>query len=132
MTSEIIEYNGRRYAEYLPCGTAFSQTQFFSAGTNGFQFGVLVQPNGHEETVHTHELVRVDNLPMSEFLFVQRGMLTVSFYSDQKERFRDVCLKVGDALLLIDGPHSYRVDEDVQAIIVKQGPPSRGGDKIPL
>jgi len=53
---------------------------------------------------------------------VQKGVIAVQLYSDEGKLFREVILKAGDAIVLIQGVHSIRVIEDMQCISVKQGP----------
>jgi hypothetical protein len=53
---------------------------------------------------------------------VQRGVVAVQLYADDKTLLKEVVLKVGDAIVLIHGIHAIRVIEDMQCISVKQGP----------
>jgi hypothetical protein len=53
---------------------------------------------------------------------VQRGVVVVALYSDDGRLVREVTLRVGDAIVLIQGVHCLRVVEDMQCISVKQGP----------
>ena len=53
---------------------------------------------------------------------VQRGVVAVQLFSDDKQLLREVVLRAGDAIVLIHGVHAIRVIEDMQCISVKQGP----------
>ena len=53
---------------------------------------------------------------------VQRGVVAVQLFSDDKQLLKEVVLRAGDAIVLIHGVHAIRVIEDMQCISVKQGP----------
>ena len=130
MSLEIIERDGIRYAELLRGDGRFAATQFFSPQDSSFQFGVLVQPAGYSEPAHYHLPVSEREQSMSELIVVQHGSMTISFYSAEGVCFRDVTLGSGDAIVLVDGVHSYRAVADVQALVLKQGPFQNGRDKV--
>ena len=46
----------------------------------------------------------------------------MDFFTDSGDRFREVVLRSGDAIVLIHGVHSVRVLETMQCVSVKQGP----------
>ena len=53
---------------------------------------------------------------------VQRGVVDVQLYTDDRRLFRVVRLEPGDAIVLVHGIHAIKVVEDFQALSVKQGP----------
>ena len=53
---------------------------------------------------------------------VQKGVVDVELYTDDRRLFREIRLRSGDAIVLIHGIHAIRVVEDFQALSVKQGP----------
>ena len=59
---------------------------------------------------------------LQQMFVVQRGVVAVDFYSPEGEKFREVVLRVGDAINLVHGVHAVRVIEDMQCVSVKQGP----------
>jgi hypothetical protein len=59
---------------------------------------------------------------LQQMFVVQRGVVAVQLYADDKKLLREVVLKAGDAIVLIHGIHAIRVIEDMQCISVKQGP----------
>jgi len=126
----IIEKDGVRYAEYLPATSRPSVGGFFSERNAGFQFGVMIHPEGHRERAHYHSKIAVGESHLSEFIFIQKGVMTISFYLSNGIEFNRIKLSVGDAIVLIDGIHSYIVNSDLQAIIIKQGPFRDGVEKM--
>jgi hypothetical protein len=122
MSFEVVEYDGRRYAEIIWSGTSADNSVFFSPADSSFQFGLLAHHAGFVEPAHYHPQIerRIDDL--QQMFVVQKGLIAVDFFSDSGDRFREVILRQGDAILLIHGAHSVRVLETMQCISVKQGP----------
>lgn len=122
MSFEVIEHGGRRYAEIIWSGTSVETTKFYSPDKSSFQFGILAHGAGFVEEPHSHmnfERV-IDDL--QQMFVVQFGVLAVDFFTDGGVKFKEVTLRAGDAILLVDGAHSIRVLEKMQCISVKQGP----------
>lgn len=132
MAVEIIERDGIRYAELLRNGSRFGESAFFSPPEASFQFGVLVQQEGYSEPAHYHLPVAEQKQLMSELIVVQSGAMAIAFYTPEGRCFEEVILRQGDAIILVDGSHSYRVVEELQALVVKQGPFQYGADKVPV
>lgn len=122
MSFEVIEYNGIRYAEIIWADSRVEKSRFFSPPESSFQFGLLAHEAGFVEAPHTHKPVARTITDLQQMFVVQRGVVTVEFYGDDGRLLREVVLRQGDAILLIHGPHSIRVIEDMQCVSVKQGP----------
>lgn len=122
MAFEILEKNGVRYAEILWAETSAEKTTFFSPATSSMQFGLLSHTAGFVEPAHTHHSHDRTVSDMQQMFVVQRGVVAVDFFTEAGEKFHEVILRVGDAILLVHGAHSVRVLEDMQCISVKQGP----------
>jgi hypothetical protein len=122
MGVEVIEHAGTTYAEIVRAGTVVERTTFFSPAESSFQFGLLAHEAGYEEEPHYHKTVprRIDDL--QQLFVMQRGVVEVQLYTDDRRLFREVRLGPGDAIVLIHGIHALRVIEDFQALSVKQGP----------
>ncbi|MDA9519249.1 hypothetical protein XI06_02520 [Bradyrhizobium sp. CCBAU 11434] len=122
MKFEVVEHEGRRYAEIIRAGTTVDKSVFFSPAGSSFQFGLLAHGRDFVEPAHYHPTIerKIDDL--QQMFVVQKGVVAVDFFSDGGVRFHEVVLRVGDAILLIHGAHSVRVLEDMQCVSVKQGP----------
>ena len=119
---ETVEHNGTKYAEIIWAGTQVEETRFFSPADSSFQFGLLAHEAGFIEPPHYHKPVsRVIN-DLQQMFVVQRGVVAVDFFDENGSRFREVVLRAGDGIVLVDGTHAVRVLEDMQCISVKQGP----------
>jgi hypothetical protein len=122
MSVETIEFNGTKYAQVIWADTRITQTTFFSPAESSFQFGLLAHGAGFEEPPHLHQPVKREINDLQQMFVVQRGVVAVQLYADDKKLLREVVLKAGDAIVLIHGIHAIRVIEDMQCISVKQGP----------
>lgn len=122
MAVESIELNGVRYAEVIWANTTVNQTTFFSPEESSFQFGLLAHKAGFVEPPHYHKPFKREINDLQQMFVVQRGIVVVELYSDDKELINEITLKSGDAIVLIHGIHAIRVIEDMQCISVKQGP----------
>lgn len=133
MGYEVIEHHGRRYGEIIWADTTVEKSKFFSPDRSSFQFGLLAHDAGFEEEAHYHPHIERTISDLQQMFVVQRGKVAVDFYTDEGERFREVVLGPGDAILIIDGIHSIRVLEKMQCISVKQGPfLGPENDKVPV
>lgn len=122
MSLEIVERDGRRYAEIIRADARVATTRFFSPDQSSFQFGLLAHDAGFVEEPHSHlRLERAIN-DLQQMFVVQFGVIAVDFFADSGEKFHEVILRAGDAILLVDGAHSIRILEKMQCISVKQGP----------
>jgi hypothetical protein len=122
MSVESIEFNGTKYAQIIWADTCVDQTTFFSPPESSFQFGLLAHEAGFVEPPHLHQPVKREINDLQQMFVVQRGVVAVQLYADDKTLLREVFLKAGDAIVLIHGIHAIRVIEDMQCISVKQGP----------
>lgn len=122
MGFETIEHGGRRYAEIISADTNVQSSTFFSPPASSFQLGLLAHGAGFVEPAHYHPSVERRITDVQQMLVVQKGSITIDFFDDDGRKFREVTLRPGDAILLIDGVHSVRVIEAMQCVSVKQGP----------
>jgi hypothetical protein len=122
MTVEVIEHGGRRYAEVIPAGMTVQSSTFFSPPGSSFQLGLLAHGAGFVEPAHYHPAIERRIMDVQQMLVVQKGVIAIDFFDDAGDRFREVILRSGDAILLVSGVHSVRVLEPMQCVSVKQGP----------
>lgn len=122
MSIETIEYHGLKFAQVIWADTHVEQTTFFSPPESSFQFGLLAHEAGFVEPPHIHREVSRQINDLQQMFVVQRGVVAVQLFSDDKKLLKEVILRAGDAIVLIHGAHAIRVLEDMQCISVKQGP----------
>jgi 5-deoxy-D-glucuronate isomerase len=122
MIVEIVEHEGTTYAEIIRAGTRVDQSTFFSPPESSFQFGLLAHEAGYREEPHFHKVVPRSIEDLQQMFVVQKGVVNVELYTDDRRLFREIRLGLGDAIVLIHGIHAISVIEDFQALSVKQGP----------
>ena len=122
MSTELIEHGGIKFAEIIWADTQVKQTTFFSPPESSFQFGLLSHKAGFVELPHYHAPVTRQINDLQQMFVVQKGVVAVQLYSDDGYFLREIILRAGDAIVLIQGVHAVRVIEDMQCISIKQGP----------
>jgi hypothetical protein len=122
MSYERIERDGTLYAEVIWAGTTVEKSRFFSDANSSLQFGLLAHEAGFVEPAHHHHPIDRKISDLQQMLVVQRGVLAIEFYDPDGTKFREVVLRVGDAINLVHGIHAVRVIESMQCVSVKQGP----------
>lgn len=122
MTIETVEHGGTKYAEIIWAGTEVDKTTFFSPAESSFQFGLLAHEAGFVEPPHYHKPFERTISDLQQMFVIQRGVVIVELYSDEGQLLREIRMGAGDAIVLINGVHAIRVEEDMQCISVKQGP----------
>ncbi len=113
MGLEVITHGGVRYAEIIRADVKVEKTTFYSPAESSFQFGLLAHEAGFIEPPHFHREFERTIKDLQQMFVVQRGVVGVQLFSDEGELLREVELRAGDAI---------RVIEDMQCISVKQGP----------
>jgi anti-sigma factor ChrR (cupin superfamily) len=119
---ETIENDGVRFAEVIWANSTVEKTRFLSPDESSMQFGLLAHEAGFVEPAHYHKPIERTIKNLAQMLVVQKGVLAIDFFTTAGTKFREVVLRIGDAILLLDGAHSVRVIEDMQCVSVKQGP----------
>ena len=119
---EVIEHDGVRYAEIIWASSSTPKTRFCSPDDGSMQFGLLAHEAGFVEAAHYHKPVERKIMNLAQMFVVQKGKIAIDFFTPAGQKFREIVVGVGDAVLLIDGAHSLRVLEDMQCVSVKQGP----------
>ena len=122
MSIESVELEGIKYAEIIWADTEVGETTFYSPAKSSFQFGLLAHESGFVEPPHYHKEVERQITDLQQMFVVQKGILVIELYSDAGDLLREITMKTGDAIVLIQGVHAIRVLEDMQCISIKQGP----------
>ena len=133
MSVEVIEHRGIKYAEIIRADATVEKTTFFSPPESSFQFGLLAHEAGYAEEPHFHKTSTRLIEDLQQMFVVQRGVVDVQLFTDDRRLYREVRLLPGDAIVLIHGIHAIKVVEDLQALTVKQGPFfGEEVDKVPV
>jgi len=104
-------------AEYEP-----SSIEFLTTDDQSLQLGVMHRPAGYVILPHIHKPMPRIVPSAYEALFIARGRVEVTFFSERREVVTKRELRQGDTILLMTGGHGFRMLEDCKMIEVKQGP----------
>lgn len=100
-----------------------SGVQFFTDSTNPLQIGIHERLKGVSLSPHIHRLTSTLKInTIQEILFVQRGKIKMTFYTNIGKYINQSILNKGDSVLLIDGGHGVEFLKDSRVFEVKQGP----------
>jgi cupin fold WbuC family metalloprotein len=106
-----------------------SGPNFFTPGEFSQQLGMLIHPKGKIVKRHRHKLVKREIFRTQEVLVLLEGKIRVELFDDEGDKLKTVILKPGDAILLAQGGHKVKIQEDAKIIEVKQGPYAGFDDK---
>ena len=120
---EEINQKGKSLAIIFRNYIRVKGTKFFTEHINPFQVGIQYRKKGDHVIPHTHKI----NSPIivneiQEILFIQKGKIRLTLYSEKKEIIARKILTSGDAVLLLRGPHHVDFLEDTKIFELKQGP----------
>jgi len=118
-----IKYNGKILAHIFKSNLTSDGVKFLTPESYSLQLGLLEHKKGVLLKSHQHnpELkYKVDTT--QEFLYVEKGKVKVTYYSNDWKKVAAIILTKGDFLLHIDGGHGFEMLEKSRLIEVKQGP----------
>ncbi|GHT86054.1 hypothetical protein FACS1894137_11100 [Spirochaetia bacterium] len=95
---------------------------FFTADTNSQQLAYIHHPKGKVILSHVHNRIKREVFYSKETIFIKRGNLRTDFYTKDQEYVCSRILTTGDVVLLSSGGHGFEVLEEVEMLVVKQGP----------
>jgi len=119
---EIINNNNRRVAIIVRAGFDPVKTGFITNNEDVLQVGYIVYGAGRSIVPHIHRLVERKICGTPEILYVRKGRVRVDFYNDDKQKYSEAVIAIGDLILLIEGGHGFEMLEDSVMMEVKQGP----------
>lgn len=106
---------------------------FVTPNDYNLQLGVHIRPAGESIPPHVHKEIKgLLNIPIQEFLYVERGRIKIDLYGNDDKYHSTAELGPNDAILLLKG-HGIEFMEEVKLVEIKQGPYySKEQDKRPL
>lgn len=122
MEFEKLEVQGNILAEVLWNSASVGSTKFYSQDNSELQLGLMSHKAGFIESAHYHpELDRARCATQQAFVVLQ-GRVLVDFFNPDGSVIKTYQLGFGDSILIKDGIHRIRVEEDSRCITIKQGP----------
>ena len=106
------------------CARSTSRTaiEFLTSNDHALQLGVMRRAKGYVIAPHLHKPVPRTVPSAYEALFVARGRVEITFFSEARQFVTTRELRQGDTILLMTGGHGFRMLDDCKMIEVKQGP----------
>lgn len=123
MSKTVIKHKGEIIAYVFRKNLNVKGTKFLTPDESTLQVGLLEHTSGTEIKAHLHPTEKKHKISISEeFLFVERGQIMVSLFSEKWKPVKKVTLSKGDSILMLKGGHGVKVLKKCRVIEVKQGP----------
>jgi len=123
MSKEDIRHNGQILATIIYAEEIESGVHFYVEDENALQVGKQLRFKGEKIRPHKHIPVKVERKEtLQEVLYIEKGKVKITFYTDKWEEIDSRILNKGDMILLIKGGHGFEMLEETEMIEVKQGP----------
>lgn len=120
---QTIKYKGKILAHIFRNSLRAEGVRFLTPDSYSLQLGLLEHKRGVVLKSHQHNpdvKYKVDTT--QEFLYVEKGEVKVTYYSNDWKKVRTFVLKKGDFILHVDGGHGFEMLKKSRLIEVKQGP----------
>ena len=127
---ERIEANGRLLCLIVRAPDNLPETTFVTSDDFNLQVGFVVYAAGTEVPRHFHKKVVREVTGTSEVIGVRQGACSVQIYDDAKRVVAERDLAEGDIVILVDGGHGFKMQEDTVLTEVKQGPYFGDDEKV--
>ena len=119
---EIIEHNKQLIALIFRPQANQNGSSFFTPPNLAMQVGFLHHKAGETIRPHAHSSKTMDLSGVCEIAIVQSGACEVQLYTSEGLLISTHDLAAGDAMVLLSGGHAFRMIEDTDLYVIKQGP----------
>ncbi len=123
LSIQTIKYKGKILAHIFKKELKANGVKFLTPDSYSLQLGLLEHKKGVILKSHQHNpdvKYKVDTT--QEFLYVEKGKVKVTYYSNDWKKVKEVIMHKGDFFLHVDGGHGFEMLEKSRLIEVKQGP----------
>ena len=127
----IIEIEGTVLGRLIPNILQFGKTgaNFFSNENEFLQIGQIFYPQNHKIPSHEHLEVKTNISKINEVLILVEGKMEVNLYLKRILK-HSLIMNSGDAIVLMNGGHGFKMLEPSKIIEIKQGPYMGHLDKV--
>jgi len=127
----LIQIEGIDLARVIPNIFQFGNTgaNFFSNQNEFLQVGQIYYPQDHKIPSHEHLKVKNEISIINEVLILVEGKIEVLLYINRKLK-HSLIINSGDAIVLMNGGHGFKMLESSKIIEIKQGPYMGDLDKV--
>jgi len=126
---EEIRSGDELLAVIVPADFREPGVHFFTPKDVGQQLAYVQHKKGVVVDAHVHNKVERIIRLTSETVFVKRGRLRIDFYAGDHEYLLSRVLEAGSTVLQVSGGHGFKVLDEAELIVVKQGPYASERDK---
>lgn len=128
---ELIQIEGIVLARLIPNILQFGKTgaNFFSNQNEFLQVGQIYYPQNHRIPSHEHLEVKTNISSINEVLILVEGKMEVNLYL-KRILEHSLIMNSGDAIVLMNGGHGFKMLEPSKIIEIKQGPYMGDLDKV--
>lgn len=126
---KIYKHKGRIIAVVVKSGFRAAGNSFFTPEDFSQQLAFVSHRKGEAVNAHIHNRFKRVVYRTQEVDILRKGRIRVALYSDDKKYLESFVLKAGDIILFASGGHGYEVLEDMELVLVKQGPYAGNKDK---
>ena len=119
----IISFQGQELALIYKNDDWQSGLTFPTNPSHYLQVGCWYYDKGKTLRAHTHKTYKRTVMRTQEVVYIKKGKILLSIYSNNKELVKEVVLKTGDFAVMFSGGHGYKILTDkTQVLEVKNGP----------
>jgi len=124
MKKENVVYEGEVIAMVFYAGEIAPGVHFYTEDQSSLQVGKQRRLKGELINPHRHNDVQVAQRTetLKEVLYIEKGKVKITFYTEQWNEIDSRILNGGDMILLIKGGHGFEMLEETEMIEIKQGP----------
>jgi hypothetical protein len=120
---EITDSNSALVAFIIRADYTAPKTKFFTPETSPEQFAYFLRPKDEEVEPHIHNMVKREfTAQTQEIIFMRSGTMQADIFDNDQKLIRSLVLHPGDILFQISGGHGFKMLDEVQMFVVKQGP----------
>ncbi len=127
----VIKIEGLVLARLIPNILEFGEigANFFSNQNEFLQVGQIYYPQNHKIPSHEHLEVNTNISTINEVLILVKGKMEVNLYLKRIQK-HSLIMNSGDAIVLMNGGHGFKMLEPSKIIEIKQGPYMGDLDKV--
>lgn len=129
---EVIKAGKKVIAVVVKKGFRGTGNIFFTDGKTPFQIAHVGHKKGKIIKPHYHNAFKRIINKTQEVDYVKKGKMNVSLYTKSGRKIKSVILGAGDMVLFASGGHGYRALENIDLMMIKQGPYAGKKDKTYL
>ena len=119
---KVFRSRGKIIAVLLRNGGFGEGMEFFTPESSPLQLASVKHPRGKVIEPHVHKTVRRTILETQEIDMLRKGRIRVTLYTEAGRLLASFPMIAGDLILFSSGGHGYEVLDDMEMLLVKQGP----------